>query len=66
MLTGTGDNSRKPDIIADAAYVILSEDPKATSGNFFIDEAVVTKAGVTDLVPYACNPGECDYLHLIA
>lgn len=25
MLTGTGDHSRKPDILADAAYVILSK-----------------------------------------
>ncbi|XP_077286242.1 hydroxysteroid dehydrogenase like 2 isoform X1 [Arctopsyche grandis] len=62
MLTGTGEHSRKPDILADAAYAILSKDPKAASGNFFIDEDVVKEAGVTDLVPYACNPANADSL----
>ncbi|XP_077286243.1 hydroxysteroid dehydrogenase like 2 isoform X2 [Arctopsyche grandis] len=64
MLTGTGEHSRKPDILADAAYAILSKDPKAASGNFFIDEDVVKEAGVTDLVPYACNPENANSLML--
>lgn len=56
MLTG-GDSaaySRKPDIMADAAYVILTSDPKKTTGNFFIDDEVLAKAGVKDLTDYAC------------
>lgn len=61
-----GDNSslysRKPDIVADAAYEILSSDPKSVTGNFFIDEDVVKKAGVTDLLPYACHPENADNL----
>ena len=39
MLTGPDSNqfSRTPEIMADAAYVVLSKDPKTVSGNFFID-----------------------------
>ena len=32
--------SRKPDIMADAAYMILTSDSKTTTGRFFIDEDV--------------------------
>ncbi|XP_057660308.1 hydroxysteroid dehydrogenase-like protein 2 [Diorhabda carinulata] len=50
--------SRKPDIMADAAYNILIKDPKTFTGNFCIDEDVLKQAGVTDqeLIQYACNP----------
>lgn len=58
MLTGkeSAKYSRKPEIVADAAYCILSQDPKTTTGNFFIDEDVLRKAGVTDFDQYACDP----------
>ena len=46
--------SRTADIVADAAHAILSRDPGATTGNFFIDEDVL--AG-RDLAPYAVEPG---------
>lgn len=49
--------SRKPEIMADAAYWILTQDSKRCTGNFFIDDEVVTKAGVTDLDQYAYAPG---------
>ena len=32
--------SRKPEIMADAAYAILSKDPAQFTGNFCIDEEV--------------------------
>lgn len=48
--------ARKPDIVADAAYHILSSNPKEVNGNFFIDEKVVQDAGITDLIQYACHP----------
>ena len=32
--------SRKPEIMADAAYAILSKDPATFTGNFCIDEEV--------------------------
>lgn len=64
MLLGENSSlySRKPDIVADAAYEILSRDPKKVTGNFFIDEDVVKEAGVTDLLPYACYPENADTL----
>lgn len=54
--------ARKPDIVADAAYQILSSNPKEVNGNFFIDEKVLQEAGVTDLVQYACHPENVDSL----
>lgn len=48
--------ARKPEIMADAAYVILSRNPKAYTGQFYIDEEVLRAYGVTDLKKYACNP----------
>lgn len=48
--------SRKPEIMADAAWHILTRDVSC-SGNFFIDDAVLTEAGVTDLDQYAVTPG---------
>ncbi|XP_047995225.1 hydroxysteroid dehydrogenase-like protein 2 isoform X2 [Leguminivora glycinivorella] len=56
MLTGDVSTSRKPEIVSDAAYYMLCQDPKTYTGNFAIDEDVVKKAGVTDLTPYACDP----------
>ena len=48
--------SRKPEIMADAAHIILTSDPKACTGNFFIDELVLRDAGVTDFSEYAHDP----------
>jgi citronellol/citronellal dehydrogenase len=48
---------RKPEIMADAAYLILSRDSRAATGHFFIDEDVLAEAGVTDLTSYAVSPG---------
>jgi citronellol/citronellal dehydrogenase len=44
--------SRTPDIMADAAYVILTSCSKATNGNFFIDDEVMISKGVIDLTKY--------------
>lgn len=49
--------SRKPEIMADAAHVILTRDSRKTTGNFFVDEEVLASAGVTDFEKYALNPG---------
>lgn len=48
--------SRKPTIMADAAYEVLKRDSKECTGNFFIDEDVLAKTGVTDFTKYAVNP----------
>jgi citronellol/citronellal dehydrogenase len=47
--------SRKPEIMADAAHVILCRDP-SYSGNFLLDEAVLREAGMTDLSQYQYDP----------
>jgi citronellol/citronellal dehydrogenase len=52
--------ARKPEIMADAAHVILTRDSRACTGNFFIDEAVLRDAGVTDLSCYLYGGREED------
>lgn len=52
------ERGRTPEIVADAAHWILTQDSRATSGNFFIDDEVLAGAGVTDLSGYAVTPGE--------
>lgn len=51
--------SRKPAIMADAAYAIINRDSRGAgvSGNFHIDESVLREAGVTDFAAYAVTPG---------
>lgn len=48
--------SRTPEIMADAAYAILTRDPGECSGNFFIDEELLRQEGVTDFDKYAVDP----------
>ncbi|OLY90850.1 citronellol/citronellal dehydrogenase [Cnuella takakiae] len=48
--------SRTPQIVADAAWIILNRPAAQCSGNFFIDEEVLAEAGVTDLSQYTINP----------
>jgi citronellol/citronellal dehydrogenase len=45
--------SRKPEIMADAAHVILTRPSREFTGNFCVDDDVLASAGVTDLSPYA-------------
>lgn len=54
--------SRKPEIIADAAYYIISQDPTVLTGNFFIDDEILKKAGVTDFDQYLFEPANRDKL----
>ena len=51
------ENCRKPEIMADAAHVILTRDSRCCTGNFYIDDEVLASAGVTDLEKYAMKPG---------
>lgn len=50
---GDGRPLRSPDIMADAAHLILTEPAAGTTGNFFIDDEVMRAHGITDLSPYA-------------
>jgi len=49
--------SRKPEIMADAAYEILSSDARAVSGQSFIDEDLLRSRGYTDFDAYHNAPG---------
>lgn len=51
------DNCRKPEIMADAAHWILSQPAAEVTGNFFIDDEALARAGITDLDAYAVKPG---------
>ncbi|MDX8431323.1 MAG: SDR family oxidoreductase [Candidatus Algichlamydia australiensis] len=48
--------SRWPTIMADAAYTLLQKNSFECSGNFFTDEALLQKEGVTDFSSYAVQP----------
>jgi citronellol/citronellal dehydrogenase len=49
--------SRKPEILADAAYFILGRNSREHTGNFYIDDEVLAKEGITDLAHYSLVPG---------
>lgn len=51
------EHCRQPTIMADAAHAILTMEAASTTGNFFIDEEVLARAGVTDFDRYAVVPG---------
>ena len=53
---------RTPQILADAAYLILTSDAKATTGNFFIDDTLLRQHGVTDFDQYSVTPGTKDFI----
>ena len=57
MGEGSQKSSRKPAIIADAAEWILSQEPGKITGNLFLDEEVMSRAGVTNLNSYSYEQG---------
>jgi citronellol/citronellal dehydrogenase len=56
--------SRTTDIIADAAWFILSKSSVQCTGNTFIDEEVLAAEGITDLEKYSVVPGAKLYTDL--
>jgi citronellol/citronellal dehydrogenase len=58
---GMAKSSRTPEVMADAAYVILTRPARECTGNFFIDEEVLRAEGVTDLKQYAAGPSDGPY-----
>ncbi|MDT4916761.1 MAG: citronellol/citronellal dehydrogenase, partial [Pseudonocardiales bacterium] len=54
--------SRTPEIMADAAYEIVTRPARECTGNTFIDDDVLAEAGVTDLSRYRHGPGSDDEL----
>jgi citronellol/citronellal dehydrogenase len=53
---------RKPEILADAAWHILTRDARSTTGRFFIDDEVLAEAGIIDLDPYSVVPGTKQFI----
>ena len=53
---------RTPEILSDAAYVILNRISKECTGNFFVDDEVLASVGITDLDKYSVVPGTTDFL----
>ena len=63
MIPGVNtDSCRTPEILADAAYIILNRPASETSGNFFVDDEVLASEGITDLEKYSVKPGTTDFL----
>ena len=56
------ENCRRPDIVADAAYIVLNRDSRRHTGNFYVDDEVLAAEGVTDLDRYALVPGKARLL----
>ncbi|MEO8716751.1 MAG: NAD(P)-dependent oxidoreductase [Burkholderiales bacterium] len=54
--------SRKPEIMADAAHAILSRPSREFTGNFCIDDLVLHAVGVRDFSVYAAVPGATRFL----
>ena len=52
--------SRKPELVADAAYAIVTRSSRQTTGNFFLAEDVLAEEGVTDLSQYSYGDSETD------
>ena len=48
--------SRKPEVMADAAYVILTKPSREFTGQFCIDDKVLYESGVRDFEPYRVDP----------
>jgi citronellol/citronellal dehydrogenase len=53
--------SRTPQIVADAAGIVLRRDPAAYTGNAAIVEDVLAEEGVTDLESYSVQPGQTTF-----
>ncbi len=64
MLGGAAmmNQSRKPEIMADAAHAILCKPSREFTGNFCIDDLVLHASGVRDFSGYAAVPGTTKFL----
>ena len=50
--------SRRPEILAEAAYRIFAKPARSFSGQFLIDDTFLAAEGVSDFEPYRVDPGE--------
>jgi citronellol/citronellal dehydrogenase len=49
-------HSRKPEIVADAAYLIFTQPSRDFTGNFLTDEEILKQYGITNLKKYEIDP----------
>jgi citronellol/citronellal dehydrogenase len=62
MIPGVDVNlCRTPEILADAAYLILTS-PATHTGNFHIDDDLLAAHGITDLEKYSVKPGTRNFI----
>jgi citronellol/citronellal dehydrogenase len=54
--------SRTPQIVADAAGIVLRRDPAAYTGNAVIVEDLLAEGAITDLSPYDVAPGQTAFM----
>jgi len=52
--------ARRPEVVADAAYAIVSRPARECTGNLFLAEDVLAEEGVTDFSAYAYGAAETD------
>ena len=55
-------SARRPEIMADAAALILSGFPRENTGQCYVDEDVLRAAGITDLTPYLADGASEEHL----
>ena len=48
--------SRKPEIMADACYAIVTKPSRECTGNYFVDEDLLREEGIEDFTGYAVDP----------
>ena len=53
---------RKPEILADAAWWVLTSDARAVTGKFFIDDELLASHGINDLEKYSVTPGTKNFI----
>ena len=53
---------RTPEILADAAWLILTSDAAKNTGNFYIDDTLLREHGIVDLERYSVTPGTTDFI----
>lgn len=58
--TAIVNRARTPEIMADAAHVILTRNSREFTAQHCIDDLVLASAGVTDLRPYRMEPGDAE------
>lgn len=54
--------ARRPEIMADAVWEILRTPARELTGQCLLDEDFLRTRGVTDFLPYACDPAHADRL----